>query len=129
MKKEPETIEMHAGASSKIFQLAAKLRNNLTEPEKKLWEFLKNKPEGFKFRRQHPFGLYILDFYCHGKRLSIKIDGESHNRTEQIKNDEYRTNFLTEIGVQEIRFKNSEVMMKFESVKQTIYEVLRVGSL
>ena len=129
MEKESETIRMHAGASPKIFQLAAKLRNNLTEPEKKLWEFLKHKPEGFKFRRQHPFGVYILDFYCHRKRLSIEIDGESHNKAEQVKIDEYRTDFLNEMGINEIRIKNAEVMIKFESVKQNIFEVLREGSL
>ena len=55
---------------------AEKLRAKMTEPEKKLWDFLKTKPLGFKFRRQHPFSTYVLDFYCHRAQLAIEIDGK-----------------------------------------------------
>ncbi len=71
---------MHDGASPKIFRYAHILRKNMTEPELKLWEFLKKHPLGYKFRRQHPIHKYILDFYCHKKRLSIEVDGKNHNK-------------------------------------------------
>lgn len=63
--KEKLPYSLHAGASPTIFKFAERLRRNMTDSEKKLWGFLKQKPNGFKFRRQHPFGIYILDFYCH----------------------------------------------------------------
>jgi very-short-patch-repair endonuclease len=67
-------IGMHAGASPNIFRKAEMLRSKMTIYETKIWRFLSKKPLGFKFRRQHPFGIYVLDFYCHSKRLSIEID-------------------------------------------------------
>lgn len=120
---------MHAGATAKIFQLAEKLRNNITLPEKKLWEFLKLKPEGFKFRRQHPFAVYILDFYCHKKQLSMEIDGSSHDSTEQKLMDNHRTQLLEESGINEIRFTNDEVTYEFQSVVEIITTYLQDGSL
>ena len=76
MKNDPLKISgMHDGAIPEIFRNAAKLRANMTETENIIWEFLRTKPSGFKFRRQHPINKYILDFYCHRKRLSIEIDG------------------------------------------------------
>ena len=51
---------MHDGAKPDLFKNAGRLRASMTEPELKLWEYLKKKPHGFKFRRQHPIGVYIL---------------------------------------------------------------------
>ena len=70
---------MHAGAKPELFRFAEKLRANMTEEEKKLWAYLRSKPKGFKFRRQHPFSQYILDFYCHKAQLAIEIDGNIMN--------------------------------------------------
>jgi hypothetical protein len=62
-KKDPLQIEgMHYGATPKVFRNAARLRKNMTDSEKKLWAYLKSKPMGYKFRRQHPISRYILDF-------------------------------------------------------------------
>jgi very-short-patch-repair endonuclease len=129
MKSKDDLPNMHADASARIFQLAEKLRHNMTLPEKKLWEFLRLKPEGYKFRRQHPFARYILDFYCHKKRLSIEIDGENHNSIEHKENDSHRTELLKGLGVKEIRFTNSEVLHNFQSVTDFIIEELREASL
>ncbi len=120
---------MHAGASAPIFQMAEKLRNNMTRPESILWEQLRLKPGGFKFRRQHPFGTYILDFYCHSVKLSIEIDGVSHEIQKQKDYDKNRTDFLISMGVREIRFKNEEVIENLELVMKEIELELRVGSL
>ena len=67
---------LHIGATEDTLKTAKRLRKNMTEPEKILWNELKNrKLKRLKFRRQHPLLFYIADFYCHGQRLVIEIDG------------------------------------------------------
>ncbi len=112
---------MHAGAKAHIFRLAEKLRNNMTKPERVLWEYLRKKPFGYKFRRQHPFHVYILDFYCHKAKLSIEIDGKSHESLNQKDYDQARTRFIKEMGIYELRFKNEDVISDISSV---IHEIL-----
>ena len=70
--------KMFFGASTIIFENANGLRKNMTDAEKLLWFHLKQSPKGFKFRRQHPMGMYIADFYCHKAKLVIEIDGSVH---------------------------------------------------
>ena len=111
---------MHAGAKPEIFRFAEKLRANMTEAERRLWAFLRLKPKGFKFRRQHPFGRYVLDFYCHKAKLAIEIDGKYHELPEQKKLDKTRTNEIENRGIRELRFTNEEVMTQFEEVQKTI---------
>ncbi len=111
---------MHDGASPKIFAFAAKLRAEMTVPEKILWVYLKDKPMGFKFRRQHPIGRYVLDFYCHKKRLSIEIDGKNHDDLAQFVNDVERTGYLNRIGIKEIRFKNEDILHNIDKIKLSI---------
>ena len=121
---EQEYMGMHAGAKPEIFRFAEMLRKKMTNEEKKLWEFLRLKPEGFKFRRQHPFGPYILDFYCHKAKLAIEIDGGYHKLPEQKKLDKTRTIEIENQGVKEIRFTIEEVMNQFEVVKNSILDHL-----
>ncbi len=111
---------MHDGASPIIFAFAAKLRAEMTVPEKILWVYLKDKPMGFKFRRQHPIGRYVLDFYCHKKRLSIEIDGKNHDDLAQFVNDVERTGYLNRIGIKEIRFKNEDILHNIDKIKLSI---------
>ncbi len=128
MKKDPLKISgMHDSATPKVFRNAAKLRGNMTEAEKKLWEYLKTKPLGFKIRRQHPLAGYILDFYCHKLRLSIQLDGEYHLKEEQRIHNEERTNYLKNVGINEIRFKNNEIVNNFENSIEKINNYLRAG--
>ena len=94
-------LGMHAGAKPEIFRFAEKLRENMTEEEKKLWEFLRLKPQGFKFRRQHPFSRYVLDFYCHKAKLAIEIDGMYHELSVQKQLDEARTKEIENYGIKE----------------------------
>jgi len=58
---------------------ARKLRRNMTLPEVLLWRWLRQRPEGLKFRRQYPTGPYVLDFFCSDARLAIEVDGEAHS--------------------------------------------------
>jgi very-short-patch-repair endonuclease len=120
-----ELTNMHAGASKEIFRYAEMLRNNMTSQEKKLWAYLRTGPLGFKFRRQHPLGKFVLDFYCHKKKLSIEIDGNSHLRKGQILLDQERTLFLFQSGIKELRYSNEIVTNDFETVINEINEYLK----
>jgi very-short-patch-repair endonuclease len=50
----------------------------MTQPEARLWQVLRTRPDGLKFRRQHPIGPYSLDFYCPKAKLGIEVDGDVH---------------------------------------------------
>lgn len=82
----------------------------LTPPEARLWSQLKaGGLEGLKFRRQHPVGPYILDFYCHAARLAVEVDGASHDEPSQIAHDEQRTRWLATQGVEVMRVRATDV--------------------
>ena len=112
--------KMHSGASKFHFQRARELRDNSTHSESLLWEYLKTKPHGIKFRRQHPYSVYILDFYCHSLKLVIELDGSIHNLPENKLNDEVRQQHLENDGLIVIRFTNDLVEKRFEDVIKEI---------
>ncbi|WP_228547190.1 endonuclease domain-containing protein [Nonlabens antarcticus] len=116
---------MHSRASPTIFRNAEKLRVSMTPAEVILWDYVKTKPLSFKFRRQHPIAGYILDFYCHRIRLSIEIDGGYHLTQERNVKDKVRTAYLQDLGISEIRFKNSEITDDLERVVERINSILR----
>jgi len=107
---------MFFGASRFIFENAKALRKNMTDAEQILWGYLKAKPNGFKFRRQHPLGIYIADFYCHKLKLVIELDGSVHDNEEVKKNDALRQKLIEEDGLNVIRFTNKEVMNIIQKV-------------
>lgn len=105
------------GASPEIFHRAKLLRNNMTEPEKILWQKLKkNQINGLRFYRQHPISKFIVDFYCHSELLVIELDGEVHNKVEVSERDEGREIELKKLGLRILRFKNEEVSRDIHSV-------------
>lgn len=69
-------------------------------------------------------GPFILDFYCHQKRLAIEVDGGYHSNKNQMQYDAKRTNFLRNRGIKEIRFSNEEVIEDISLVLEKITEVL-----
>ena len=80
---------MFYGASTNTFDKARLLRNNMTEAETIMWDKLKNRSLfNARFRRQHPIGIFIVDFYCHEYKLVIEIDGEIHLKNEVIEYDD-----------------------------------------
>ncbi len=98
-------------------------RRMLTPAEKILWEKLRNYQLcGYKFRRQHPIGSYIVDFYCPAKHLGIEVDGDSHE--EQIEYDRKRTAILNKFGINVIRLTNQQVHEGVEAVLNEIQKVL-----
>ncbi len=118
---------MHFGAPQKVFKNAKELRRNMTPAEKVLWQELKQKKLGVKFRRQHPVHVYVLDFYCHELKLSIEVDGKYHESSTQMLQDNERTKALENIGIKELRFSNQEVLNNMEDVlskiKVNIHEI------
>jgi very-short-patch-repair endonuclease len=112
---------MHKNANTTIFLNAQDLRKALTGAEEIMWNTLKNRKLGkLKFRRQHPIGSYIADFYCHELRLAIEIDGSIHKIEENKEYDEARTEELKKLGITVLRFTNDDVKSKLRSVKQAI---------
>jgi len=83
------------------------LRKNQTPAENILWEKLRREQLGYKFRRQHSIGGYILDFCCLKRKLIIEIDGPIHKFQKQ--EDAIRDKFFTDLGFIVLRFKNEEV--------------------
>jgi very-short-patch-repair endonuclease len=94
-----------------ILHNARALRAGLTDAEQLLWYFLRNRSFcGYKFRRQHPIGRYILDFYCHDERLAVELDGGGHALDEQYLYDAERTKELEGAGIRVLRFWNNQVL-------------------
>ena len=116
---------MFYGASPIIFELAKKLRNNVTPTEMILWGRLKEYFPKLKFRRQHPVSLYIADFYCHTERLIIEIDGSIHELEEIKSNDAIRQKDLEDLGIKVLRFTTKEITHRLDSVLQKIEKNLR----
>ncbi len=112
---------MFFGASHLIFENAKSLRKNMTHAESILWGYLKVKPNGFKFRRQHPLGIYIADFYRHKLKLVIELDGSIHDNEEVKQNDVIRQKLIEEDRITVIRFTNKEVMNNIDEVLKIIH--------
>jgi very-short-patch-repair endonuclease len=90
--------------------LAQAMRREPTHAEKALWRQIRSrKLAGLKFRRQQPYGRYILDFYCPESKLAVELDGGQHDAPGTRDYDEARTKFLQEAGVRILRFWNSQV--------------------
>ena len=96
----------------------------MTGAEQRLWRVLRRKQmSGFKFRRQHPFGDYIIDFVCLEAMLAIEVDGGQHN-AHQVE-DKERTEYLNRAGFRLLRFWNNEVMSDIDAVTTVIWRALR----
>jgi very-short-patch-repair endonuclease len=104
-----------------------RLRRSLTQAERTLWSALRlQQLRGFKFRRQHLLGNYVLDFVCMSARLVIEVDGGQH--AEAGAADERRTRFLMNAGFRVLRFWNNEVLAQTEAVLMCIAEELERGA-
>ena len=105
-------------------KLQQTLRNNMSKAEQALWYLLRGRQIcGLKFRRQHPFDDYILDFVCLENRLIIEVDGGQHG--QQAKYDEIRAQKLQAAGFRLLRFWDNEVLKEAESVKEKIWLVVQ----
>ena len=115
MSEKKLSKETRAGLISR----ARQMRTSPTPAEAQLWQFLrKQQLGGYKFRRQHRIGAYIVDFYCPQAKLVIELDGEIHN--DQKEYDQKRQDDLQALGYTVIRFKNQTVFSEIDSVLATI---------
>lgn len=100
------------------------LRRKKTKVEKILWSRLRNRQvDGLKFRRQHPIGYFVPDFYCHEIKLIIEPEGEIHDEKEQKEYDKLRKELIDIWGYKIIEFKNKEIYYNINKVIQTICEI------
>lgn len=111
-------------ASPLLFARAKELRQELTDAELLLWSYLRTKPFGFKFRRQHPIGRYVADFFCHPLKLVIEADGSIHQKPEVKEADRRREKDLNDEGLRVIRFTNEEIFYDFNTVIEQITKVI-----
>ena len=100
-------------------KLTYEFRDNPTPAEKALWNILRNKKVlGFKFRRQHKIGQFIVDFYCHNAGLIIEVDGGIHEKRKI--EDQIRSRFFRTLGLRVIRFSNEEILNSIQEIKRKI---------
>jgi very-short-patch-repair endonuclease len=105
----------------RLLSFARNMRHEPTDAEKKLWSRLRDRRlGGFKFRRQVPFGGYILDFFCQEVMLAVELDGGQHNDLEGEHRDKGRDEALRKLGVEVIRFWDPDVLKDTDPVCEAI---------
>ena len=102
-----------------------KLRRGMTAPESTLWGQLRLRPSGFKFRRQHPSGPYIFDFFCRDAALAIKVDGMARDLGGNPQRDIQRDAWAQGQGIITLRFRADDVQCELEAVVMAIVERCR----
>ncbi len=107
-------------------RLARSLRRSMTAAERALWARLRRRRLGARFRRQHPVGPYVVDFFCFEAKLVVEVDGGQHESSEK---DRARDRWLVENGYNVLRFWNNEVLRNTEAVLEVIRQELGRPSL
>jgi len=102
------------------FERARELRREMTPAEHSLWRVLRDKQCGAKFRKQHPIGRYIADFYSWDAGVVVEVDGESHFTPEAQAYDHERDAYLRALGLTVLRFTNYEVCYQLAGVVERI---------
>lgn len=107
-------------------QYRRQLRREMTATERLLWSNSRNKGNGFKFRRQHPIGPYIADFYCREAHLVVEVDGESHFTHEARAYDMKRDEYMHALGLEILRFTTQDVRQNLPGVLLAIENQCRL---
>jgi very-short-patch-repair endonuclease len=107
---------------SPLIENARRLRREMTDAERRLWNYLRGNQMQLHFRRQVPFDKYILDFFCLKAKLVIEVDGGQHYTEDGIKSDQKRDKHLEAQGYKVLRFSDQDVLMNISGVQQRIYE-------
>ncbi|HLF77165.1 MAG TPA: endonuclease domain-containing protein [Dehalococcoidia bacterium] len=119
MVHEPKRLQAPPELWDKLRPRAREMRHEPTPAEKRLWDVLRRmRPSGFKLRRQHAIGPYIVDFYCVQAALIIEVDGPIHNTS--VEQDTARQQYLEASGLRVIRFTNDEVLQEIAHVERLI---------
>ena len=101
---------------------ARRLRRSLSPPEATLWNVLRIRPNGLKFRRQRPSDPFVLDFFCRAALLAIEIDGLAHEFGDRSKKDEWRDRMMAGRSVKTIRIAAEDVKLNLDGVIRYILE-------
>ena len=112
-------------ASQSTIAKARALRKTMTPEEKKLWSHLRGKSFDVQFRKQVPFGPYILDFFCLAKRVAIELDGDQHYEPQAKEYDTARDEYLRLHGITVLRFRNNELKTNLDGVLTQIWNACR----
>ncbi|MBA3481615.1 MAG: endonuclease domain-containing protein [Pirellulales bacterium] len=108
---------------------ARSLRNQPTEPEKRLWRFLRaGQLNGHKFRRQVAIGPYVVDFVCLSQKLIIELDGPQHQEQVAVEHDARRTTWLNDLGYRVLRIRNHYLDEEIHSVVNQISDALTIAA-
>ena len=108
-------------APKDTIEMARGLRRALSPPELALWEVLRGrKLDGLKFRRQHPIGPYVLDFFCAEVRLAVEVDGAVHGDPDRMRRDARRNAFLRHQGVRILRLPARDVLENLDGAAAMI---------
>ena len=99
---------------------ARRQRTNMSLPERLLWRELRDKPDGVKFRKQHPLGTFALDFYCPAAKLAIEVDGIAHDIGDRPQRDEMRDAFVRGQGIEVVRIPATDVLASPSTVAESI---------
>lgn len=120
----PEPI--NPAKSGRATAIARVLRRQDTWAEQLLWRWLRDRRfSAYKFRRQHPFGPYLLDFFCLEARVNVEIDGLQHGTREQLAADRQRDTYLEARGIKVLRFWNSRLRREKDAIRDTIWRTLQ----
>lgn len=104
-----------------LIELARELRQKQTPAEALLWQLLRNRQLlGFKFRRQHQFGDYVADFYCHEAGLVVECDGPVHEPNDQWHHDQNRDAYMIAQGLRVLRLANEHILNETEKALEKI---------
>ena len=113
-------------APKKTVARARDLRRTMTLPEVLLWQHIRGRRlDGIRFRRQHPIGPHILDFFCEDARLAVEVDGESHSQAEAVEHDNRRTEWLNARGISVVRIPARYVLSELAAVVDHIQRQVR----
>ena len=104
---------------------AREFRKSMTPPERRLWNALKLRPHGFKFRKQHEHGPCYLDFFCYEAAVAVEVDGLAHDLGTNPQRDERRDAWLASRGIRTVRVAARDVRDNLEGVIALIVEECR----
>jgi very-short-patch-repair endonuclease len=99
---------------------ARRLRRQMSLPEILLWQALRGRPGGFKFRKQHPVGGFVADFYCASVHLIIEVDGEAHDRGDRPERDAARDAYFLSRDIRVLRIPARDVLNDLDAVVRHI---------
>ena len=108
-----------------LVERARKARREMPLPEGLLWRELRKRPDGVKFRKLHPGGFYVLDFFCSEAKLCVEVDGEAHNRGDQPEFDFKRSEWLRLHDIETLRMPAAEILRNLDGAVAHILETAK----